>query len=963
MTATAQLQATIAQLQKQLENDKQAAQNAQQLLKSAQQNYEQATATQKAAEEKVNQSKSALAKAQQAVVTAQANATAAQQKVANAKAAALKALETYNNYKNDNGGPTIQVPSDIAQQYENYLNSNRHNSAQIKSDCANGLAMNGADPTKGLMTAIWTSTDGGKTWKGSLKTNYQASAQDKAETVDPRNLTTAQQTEITKFAAQIINGFRESFQSTAEGAAHSYGMVKVSPYATELGNQVINAAYNTSGWNKSNNATGSPHNESGMVTAANNAGLKTGFVGENLSTGLLLDPAGLNLKQNMSMADVKESIYASILAMIYQDVETNDGDKLHYGFGGHTEAFLNDPKGMNGISYDDNGNQYMTVTIDKDGWVHYNFFDDGQASQAMKDKLAQGATTPENASAAQINSAHNDYLQKENAVTTAQTAATAAQNGVTAAQANVATAQTAVSEASAAQQKAANETLKQKAIMANAQAAVNTANENISNLQAKLAKVQADLNAINGNVQDKARQLAQAQANLEAAQQKLSASKDVEVSRNTAVKNATTKLNQLQQSVQEKQNDLQHAQSELQNKKDEYAQLNSQIRLAKVFGTSLAAVSPQNSYEQAISDAKQAVASAQQKLNDDTQTYKTSQTKLQELTAKVSQLQTIYEATLANAKKSDAVQNYTTVKKAKADLAAAQLKVQVETGKLTQLKSILANDQATLDNANGDLTKAQEKLTDLQNELKRAQITLDGLAHPYIPATPIISEETTSEAENTNIATSSASDNAKSAVASQATNIVASESTATSATAGETSQAESQELNVASEATEPADEENDQQILTNKVQNPGQLDRSSEESAVKSEIAAQIAARNAHAANDNTVAGFDDPYDNYYDLQQEAASIPSAPLEGYTRQLGALKNGGMINAKLEAAIKSGQIKLPSSNTKSEVKKQPKVNKDSLTAMTVVAAGAALATGATLNKKRKNKVAKKLEDNE
>ena len=137
------------------------------------------------------------------------------------------------------------------------------------------------------------------------------------------------------------------------------------------------------------------------------------------------------------------------------------------------------------------------------------------------------------------------------------------------------------------------------------------------------------------------------------------------------------------------------------------------------------------------------------------------------------------------------------------------------------------------------------------------------------------------------------------------------------------------------------------------------LNRASEEASVKSEIAAQIAARNAHAANDNMMAGFDDPYDNYYDLQQEAASIPSALLEGYTRQL----SGGKINAKLEAAIKSGQIKLPSSNTKSEAKKQPKVNKDSLTAMTVVAAGAALATGASLNKKRKNKVAKKLEDNE
>ena len=71
--------------------------------------------------EKVNQTKAALAKAQQAVTTAQANATAAQQKVATAKADALKALETYNNYKNDNGVPTVKTPSDIVQQYESYI--------------------------------------------------------------------------------------------------------------------------------------------------------------------------------------------------------------------------------------------------------------------------------------------------------------------------------------------------------------------------------------------------------------------------------------------------------------------------------------------------------------------------------------------------------------------------------------------------------------------------------------------------------------------------------------------------------------------------------------------------------------------------------------------------------------------------------------------------------------------------
>jgi SEC10/PgrA surface exclusion-like protein len=936
------LQSTISQLQQQLANDKQAAQSAQQMLESAQQNFDHATAAQKAAEEKVSQTKAALSNAQQAVTTAKANAQAAQQKVADAKEAALNALEAYNNYKNNNGVPTIKTPTDIVQQYENYLNGKRYNGAQIKADCLEGLKLNGADPTKGLMGAGWTSKDGGKTWIPILQVDYQATEKDNNETVNPRNMTAEQQADVTEFAAQVINAFRESFQSTPAGAAHSYGKVKVSPYATQLGNKVIDGAYNNSGWNKSNNPTGSPHNEAGMIEAANNAGLTTGFVGENLSTGLLLDPTAVQIKQAMTMAQVKKSIYAGILAMIYQDVETNDGDKLHLGFGGHTEAFLNDPKGMNGISFDDNGTQYMTVTIDKDGWVHYNFFDDGQSSQAMKDKLAQNATTPENISATKINQAHNEYMQKEASVTTAKNAANAAQGGIITAQANLATAQTAVDNAATAQQTAASETSKQKAILANAQAAVNLANENISKLQAKLEQTQAELSAINGNVQEQAHQLAQAQANLDAAQQKLAASKNSQSESNTAVQNANTKLQQLQQTVQAKQAELQKAQGELQNKKTEYAQMNDQMRVARVFGASLAAVSPQSKYEKAINEAKQAVATAQQKLSDDTQTYNDSQAKLQELVAKANQQKTIYQATLANAKKSDAVQNDVAVKKAKSALQSAQLKVQVETGKLTQLKGTLSKDQANLDQANGDLTKAQEKLTDLQSALKRAQITLDALSHPAVPETPVAHETTTENHEAT------ASSEASTSATSQ------SQENTTSAAENETSQAADQEetvLNV--ENTQPA-----QQVLTNKVQNPSALNRASEESSIKSEIAAQIAARNAHAANDNMMAGFDDPYDNYYDQQQEAASIPSAPFEGYTRQL---RNSSMINAKLEAAIKSGQIKLPSSNTKAEAKKQPKVNKDSLTAMTVVAAGAALATGASLNKKRKNRVAKRLAD--
>lgn len=952
VTKAAQLQSSISQLQAQLTQDKQAAQNAQQMLEAAQQNFASATAAQQAATEKVEQTQAALSQAQEAVTTAQANAEAAQQKVAEAKAAAEQALTAYQNYKAEmDSVPVVETPSDIIEKYEEYSKT-KTNDSSIKQDCESAITLNGGDASTGFMATGWVSGDGGKTWTPTLKTNYEATDQDKAETVDPRNMTADQQTEITEFAAEIVNNLREVFQSSTEGAKYSYGKVMVSPYATELGNKVIDSAYNNSGWNKLSNSLGTPHNEDGMMTAANAEGLNTVFVGENLSTGLLLDTTGTQINRSMSMAEVKESIYAGILAMVYQDVEQNDGDSLHLGFGGHTSAFLNDPTGPNGIAFYDNGNQYMTVTIDKDGWVHYNFFDDGRASQTVKDKLAEGATTPDSSTvAAEVNSTHETYLQKQATADSAAQAASAAQTGLQTAQTNLASAEAAAKSAAAAQTEAESEATNQKAIMANAQAAVDIANQDVEKLQQQLNEVQAELDAINGTVQDKAQQLAQAQTDLAAAQEKLASSKDTQTSRDSAVTDATNELTELQQAVQDKQNDLQEAQSELQNKKNEYSQMSSQMRLAQVFDTSLAAVSPKSDYEQAINDAKKVVAQAQTKLTTDTQAYNDSQTKLQELTANVSQLKTIYQAALSNAKKSDAVQNDTAVKNAKTALSTAQLKVQVENGKLTQLKGTLEKDQASLDAANGELTKAQEKLSSLQSELQRAQITFDGLSNSYVPASPA-STPTTSDDE-----ASSSVD-----IQTPSTSAATDEEVASSETEDTTTSEASQEETVA----EPDDDEaaDVQQVVTNELVNPGSLGRTSQQNdTVKSEIAAQIAARNAHAANDNMMAGYDDPYDNYYDQQQEAASIPSAPFEGYTRQLGALKNNNALNAQFEAAIKSGQIKLPSSDTKSTNKSNPKVNKDSITAMTVIAAGATLATGASLSKKRKKQAARKLQDND
>ena len=265
------------------------------------------------------------------------------------------------------------------------------NTQAIINSSTDAIKENGGDPTTKFNKVGFQTDSNGNMSVTMSASNYKSNPADAAETVDLQNLTSTQQNEITTFAAQVINQIRSEVQAQSNGKNVSAGFLKVSPFATQAGNSIVHAAYD--------NFTGEGHNMAGLEAAAKNLGINS-WVGENIGgllTGTALEAGWV---KTITMDQLKNDIYLSILSMMYVDNNSNS-----IGAGGHTTALLNDPSynensnnGGNAISLDRNGNvianQYLALTIDKRNRVHFNFISDAGASADAKAKLAQGAFQP-----------------------------------------------------------------------------------------------------------------------------------------------------------------------------------------------------------------------------------------------------------------------------------------------------------------------------------------------------------------------------------------------------------------------------------------------------------------------------------------------------------------------------------------------------------------------------------------
>lgn len=581
------LQQEVNQLKEKLQNDRQAVTDAQNTLSQAKADLE-------TAKQEVDKANGDLAKAQQDAKTAQdklaADQKAAQEKQEAAQSAkdamdqAQAKLDALKNGTTSDSDPIAQqapakVPAGFADAFAGF---NPHAeptkaSQAIQEYAKEAIVDNGSKLNEHFQT-IWESTVNGKTTY-FVNDNFKHNASDQKELIDIHNLTDSQKEELNEFTANVINRIRK--QVAADGGQNiTRGYLEVSKGATEIGSQLLTKGYDPSVWRFSQKS----HNKN-LKYVAKDLGLGEAYVGENVS-GSGRNQIDLNpVKPNMD--NLKETVYDAIMAMMFYDNIINNVSGP--GFGGHTTALLNDPQynvntpqGGNAISLDPNGNiigkQYLNVGVDSEGFIHFNFISDTNATPEVKTKLAQGATTPgidrqSSVSQDDINTAQQDYDQKKVASDKAEQDAKNASETVENDQAEVKTASDAVTTA---QQK-----------LDSAKKNAQTAQESVTAKQQKVTDAQAKANATQGQVDakkaalddagkskdDQAKELNQAQADLQTAQQTLAADQKDQETKQQAAQDAQTALKKAQETLTAKKSALDSANKALTSAKEQLSQL------------------------------------------------------------------------------------------------------------------------------------------------------------------------------------------------------------------------------------------------------------------------------------------------------------------------------------------------------------------------------------------------------
>ena len=423
----ATLQQEVSRLQEKLQNDQQAVTDAQNKLNQAQTGLE-------TAKQAVDNANDDLTKAQQDAKAAQDKLTADQNTAQGKQQAAQSAKETMEQAKakldalkngtaSESDPVAQQAPAKVPAGFTDaFAGFNPHAeptkaSQAIQEYVKEAIVDNGSKLNEHFQTT-WESTVNGKTTY-FVNDNFKHNASDQKELIDIHNLTDSQKEELNEFTANVINRIRK--QIAADGGQNiTRGYLEVSKGATEIGSQLLTKGYDPSVWRFSQKS----HNKN-LKYVAKDLGLGEAYVGENVS-GSGRNQIDLNpVKPNMD--NLKETVYDAIMAMMFYDNIINNVSGP--GFGGHTTALLNDPQynvntsqGGNAISLDPNGNiigkQYLNVGVDSEGFIHFNFISDANATPEVKTKLAQGATTPgidqqSNVSQDDINTAQQDYDQKK----------------------------------------------------------------------------------------------------------------------------------------------------------------------------------------------------------------------------------------------------------------------------------------------------------------------------------------------------------------------------------------------------------------------------------------------------------------------------------------------------------------------------------------------------------------------
>ena len=165
----------------------------------------------------------------------------------------------------------VYVPSGYASALVNFRPDEPSTQAQTYDVSNEGKRQNVTDPSQPISTVGLGMDGSGIHINYNVK--YNSNPADENEEVDPQNLTSEQESDLTNFAAATINQIRQKVQAQPNGKKVSAGYLRTSPYATEVGNKIVHEAYD--------NFTGNAHNPVGLSNAAQKSGIPA-WVGENI---------------------------------------------------------------------------------------------------------------------------------------------------------------------------------------------------------------------------------------------------------------------------------------------------------------------------------------------------------------------------------------------------------------------------------------------------------------------------------------------------------------------------------------------------------------------------------------------------------------------------------------------------------------------------------------------------------
>ncbi|MSE08750.1 SEC10/PgrA surface exclusion domain-containing protein, partial [Lactobacillus salivarius] len=403
-----------------------------------------------------------------------------QNSVNNAQTAVNKAQSDVNNAKaeNDKAQQALVDAQDKANKTQQALND-----AKTQRDNASQKVNSITDQLNSINTIVLP--DGYakvKNWSelqqfsedGYKLNNFKHSEKDKEITLNPTKLTAEQQRDLTLWIAQVLNTARESAgvnnRNVVTDDSLKYAKVIADNYWDKFD-------HDTSALEKRENAIGG-----------------VSFSQESISLGYVSD-------ETITLDELKEAIYSSILDMIFDDGDSNWG---------HAAQLT----GMGLLSFGDPDEIYFGFSIDRNGVLHYENYEPSKIDSSIV------YTIPDNISMlqAQLANAQSDLQTKQAAFETATSNNANAQNTLASAKTNTQNASQDLATKQATLDKAnTNLNNAQQALKA-AQTKLANDQELAKNAQEALDNLSADLKTKQANYDNAVKALNDAKADLQAKQ-------------------------------------------------------------------------------------------------------------------------------------------------------------------------------------------------------------------------------------------------------------------------------------------------------------------------------------------------------------------------------------------------------------------------------------------------------------